>query len=81
MIEIELRRDDRDLAFPVLAQTTGNQLRTAISKTRRASGVPLFSPRDLRHRRVSLLDRQGVSWTDIGEAVAPSNRPGPTRTS
>jgi integrase len=29
----------------------------------------MFSPHDLRHRRVSLLHAQGVSWARIGEAV------------
>jgi integrase len=31
--------------------------------------VPTFSPHDLRHRRISLLHEQGVSWARIGEAV------------
>ena len=67
-------RDDRDLEARVFAQTTGNQLRTAISKACRAAGVPLFSPHDLRHRRVSLLHESGVSWARIGEAVGHSPR-------
>jgi integrase len=31
--------------------------------------VPLFSPHDLRHRRISLLHRQGRSWAEIGRLV------------
>jgi integrase len=31
--------------------------------------VPTFSPHDLRHRRISLLHEQGVSWARIGELV------------
>jgi integrase len=31
--------------------------------------VALFSPHDLRHRRISLLHAQGLSWARIGEAV------------
>ena len=33
------------------------------------AGVPTFSPRDLRHRRITLLHEQGVSWARIGEAM------------
>jgi integrase len=32
-------------------------------------GVPLFSPHDLRHRRISLLHLRGVPWARIGEQV------------
>ena len=28
---------------------------------------PLFSPHDLRHRRISLLHARGVSWAAIGQ--------------
>jgi integrase len=31
--------------------------------------VPVFSPHDLRHRRISLLHRQGRSWAEIGRLV------------
>jgi integrase len=31
--------------------------------------VPVFSPHDLRHRRVSRLHADGVSWARIGELV------------
>jgi integrase len=29
----------------------------------------VFSPHDLRHRRISILHRQGVSWAEIGRFV------------
>ncbi len=32
-------------------------------------GVPVFSPHDLRHRRVSLLHLGGMPWARIGELV------------
>ena len=32
-----------------------------------AAGVPVFSPHDLRHRRISLLHLGGVPWARIGE--------------
>lgn len=31
--------------------------------------VPLFSPHDLRHRRISLLHLRGVPWARIDELV------------
>jgi hypothetical protein len=31
--------------------------------------VPLFSPHDLRHRRISLLHLRGMPWARIGEFV------------
>jgi integrase len=33
------------------------------------AGIPLFSPHDLRHRRISLLHLRGVPWARIGEFV------------
>ena len=47
--------------FPGVASA---RLRTAIGRACR-SGVPTFSPHDLRHRRISLLHRQGRSWAEI----------------
>ena len=31
--------------------------------------MPLFSPHDLRHRRISLLHRQGRSWAEVARFV------------
>ena len=33
------------------------------------AGVPALSPHDLRHRRISLLHRQGRSWAEIARFV------------
>ena len=44
-------------------------MRTAIAKACRATGTPLWSPHDLKHRRVSLLHAQGYSWAQIAELV------------
>jgi integrase len=60
-------REDR--ARPVFAGFGADTFRTAIARACRAVGVPTFSPHDLRHRRVSLLHADGVSWADIGERV------------
>ena len=45
----------------------------AISRACRDRGVPVFSPHDLRHRRISLLHQQGVSWAEIGARVGQRN--------
>lgn len=52
--------------FPDLAQ---ERLRTGIARACRATGTPLFSPHDLRHRRISLWHREGVPWANIGQRV------------
>ena len=62
-------RDDRHADRNVFEGVTGDRLRTAITRACTASGVPAFSPHDLRHRRVSLLDLGGMPWARIGEAV------------
>ena len=58
-------REDRDPGARMFAGVTGDQLRAAIGRACRASGIPLWSPHDLRHRRISLLHRQGRSWAEI----------------
>jgi len=44
-------------------------LRTSIAKACRAAEIPLWSPHDLRHRRISLLHLRGVPWARVGEFV------------
>lgn len=36
--------------------------------------MPTFSPHALRHRRISLLHRQGVSWATIGERMGQRSK-------
>jgi integrase len=43
--------------------------RNRIGKACKAAGVPTFSPHDLRHRRISLLHRQGRSWAELARFV------------
>jgi integrase len=62
-------REDRDLDARIFAGTGADALRTSIAKACRAAGVPLFSPHDLRHRRISLLHLRGMPWARIGEFV------------
>lgn len=62
-------RDDRDPAARLFPGVTADRLRTAIARACRAASVPVFSPHDLRHRRISLLHRQGRSWAEIARFV------------
>jgi integrase len=74
--ELERRlgpREDRDPGARLFADSGADALRTAIAKACKATGVPLFSPHDLRHRRISLLHLRGVPWARIGEFVGQRN--------
>jgi integrase len=66
-------RKFRDGQARLFADSGADALRTAIAKACRAAGVPLFSPHDLRHRRISLLHLRGVPWARIGEQVGQRN--------
>jgi integrase len=65
-------REDRDLTGSLFG-VGQERLRTAIGRACRDAGVPVFSPHDLRHRRISLLHRQGVDWARIGARVGQRN--------
>lgn len=62
-------REDRDTDARLFPGVSADRLRTAIARACKASGVPVFSPHDLRHRRISLLHRQGRSWAEIARFV------------
>jgi integrase len=62
-------REDRDPEAQLFTGANADALRTAIGRACRAAGVPGFSPHDLRHRRISLLHRQGRTWAEIGRFV------------
>jgi integrase len=62
-------REDRDPEARLFGNVGADRLRTAIARACKASGVPVFSPHDLRHRRISLLHRQGQTWAEIGRLV------------
>jgi integrase len=62
-------RDDRRPERRVFENVSADRLRTAISRACVAAGVPVFSPHDLRHRRISLLHLAGVPWATIGQGV------------
>jgi integrase len=63
----------RDPEARLFAESGADALRTAIAKACKAAGIPLFSPHDLRHRRISLLHLRGVPWARIGEFVGQRN--------
>ena len=66
-------REDRDPAARLFLGSGADALRTSIAKACRALAIPLFSPHDLRHRRISLLHLRGVPWARIGEQVGQRN--------
>jgi integrase len=66
-------REDRDVEARLFAGSGADALRTSMAKACKAAGVPLFSPHDLRHRRISLLHLRGVPWARIGEFVGQRN--------
>lgn len=53
-------REDRDLAAQVFAGFGADRFRTALARACKASGIPAYSPHDLRHRRASLWHLSGV---------------------
>ena len=59
----------RDSEARLFAGSGAGALRTSIGKACKAEGIPTFSPHDLRHRRISLLHRQGRSWAEIARFV------------
>ena len=66
-------REDRDPAARLFAGSGADALRTSIAKACKAAGIPLWSPHDLRHRRISLMHLRGMPWARIGEFVGQRN--------
>jgi integrase len=59
----------RDHEARLFAESGADALRTAIAKACKAEGIALWSPHDLRHRRISLLHLRNVPWARIAEFV------------
>ena len=59
----------RVLAACAAFAAKSSALRTAIAEARRATGTPLWSPHDLKHRHILLLHAQGKTWAEIAELV------------
>jgi integrase len=66
-------REDRDPDAQLFAGSGADALRTSIAKACKAAAIPLFSPHDLRHRRISLLHLGGMPWARIGDLVGQRN--------
>jgi integrase len=71
-----LRAHWLDLTIIAVTVSTGESLawRMAIGRACRDAGVPRFSPHALRHRRISLLHQEGVSWAEISDRVGQRSR-------
>lgn len=68
-------REDRRPDAPLFgAGVTADRLRMAIGRACRDAGVLRFGPHALRHRRISLLHKQGRSWAEIGELVGQRSK-------
>ena len=65
-------REDRELEARVFTESTADRLRTALARACRATGTPLFSPHDLRHRRASLWHLAGVSAAEASSRLGHS---------
>jgi integrase len=58
----------------VFPEGIDNRLRTAIGRACKATGTPLFSPHDLRHRRATLSHLQGVPPAEAASWLGHSPR-------
>lgn len=59
---------------PVYVQLSTYALKSATRISGLDAGVPRLNLHALRHRRISLLHRQGVSWAEIGDRVGQRSR-------
>jgi integrase len=65
---LEDRLPDREV-FPRVDEAG---LRNAMLRACRAAGVPVYSPHDLRHRRITIWHHTGVPWKEIAGRVGHS---------
>lgn len=65
-IDALVPREDRDLEAPIFPGLGQAALWREMARACKAAGIPLYSPHDLRHRRISLWHHQGISWAQIG---------------
>jgi integrase len=62
-------REDRDPEGLLFAGVSADRLRMAVGRACRDAGVPRFNLHALRHRRISLWHKAGLSWAEVGERV------------
>jgi integrase len=66
-------REDRDPEARVFGDLAQTRLRTDIARACKATGTPLWSPHDLRHRRLSLWHMAGVPFAEAARRVGQRN--------
>jgi integrase len=64
--------DDRVQERRVFVGVTPELLRQVMSRACRSAGVPLYSPHDLRHRRISLWHGQGIPAAELAARAGHS---------
>lgn len=62
-------REDREPSAPVFPEPVQARLRTDMARACKATGAPLWSPHDLRHRRLSLWHMDGVPVAEAARRV------------
>ena len=69
----QVPREDRGSDALVFPHATQAKLRTDMARACKAAGIPVHSPYDLRHRRISLWHMQGVPLAQVGAWVGQRN--------
>jgi integrase len=67
-------REDRDLESLIVEAGIDARLRTAIGRACKATGVPLISPHDPRHRRATLMHLSGIPAAEAAGKLGHSPR-------
>jgi integrase len=62
-------REDRDRGGRLFPGSGADAFRTSLGRACEANAVPEFSPHGLRHRRISVLHRQGKTFAEIARFV------------
>jgi integrase len=65
-------REDRNLEGQVFAGFADTRFRTALQRACKATGTPLFSPHDLRHRRATLWHLSGMPAAEAAAKLGHS---------
>ena len=68
----EVPTEDRDLASALFPEVADQGLRMAMGRACKLAGIPSYSPRDLRHRYISLLVMAAVPLPIVREVVGHS---------
>lgn len=68
--------EDRAAARRVFQGVTASRIRTSMATACTTAGIPVYTPHDLRHRRLSLWHGQGVPVKELAARAghAPARR-------